>query len=92
MFLLGMGSTGNTVDSGAAASLRSSGNADGATAHVTLKVAMRYLLLLPDSRLAFVGLYQLNLQIPLGTPGGNTVVGVSQNGVARNTAILPIGY
>jgi adhesin/invasin len=38
----------------------------------------------------FVGLYQMNLQVPLSTPNGNVTLVVSQSGVASNSTILPV--
>jgi uncharacterized protein (TIGR03437 family) len=38
----------------------------------------------------FVGLYQINFQIPANTPDGDLNLVVYQAGVASNTAILPV--
>ena len=90
MFLLGMGSTGNSPASGTSSP---SDPPATPTALPTLTldgnpVPVAFAGLAPN----FVGLYQLNLQIPVGTPGGNLVLAVSQEGVAGNSAILPIAY
>jgi uncharacterized protein (TIGR03437 family) len=39
---------------------------------------------------ALVGLYQINLTVPPGTPSGSADVVVSANGVSSNTAKLPV--
>jgi uncharacterized protein (TIGR03437 family) len=38
----------------------------------------------------YVGLYQMNFQVPLGTPNGDTPLVVIQNGVAGNSTVLPV--
>ncbi len=38
----------------------------------------------------FVGLYQINFQVPTGAGSGELVVTVSQNGVAANPTLLPV--
>lgn len=38
----------------------------------------------------FVGLYQVNFQVPTGASSGELVVTVSQNGVAANPTLLPV--
>lgn len=38
----------------------------------------------------FVGLYQMNFQVPASTGGGNVQLVVSQSGVASNLTILPV--
>ena len=90
MFLLGMGATDNPVTSGDS----SSGTVlSQPTALPTLTlnnnpVPIAFAGLTPG----LVGLYQINLQIPPDTPGGNLVLSVSQDGVAGNSAILPIAF
>jgi uncharacterized protein (TIGR03437 family) len=39
---------------------------------------------------ALVGLYQINFTVPDSTPSGSASVVVSMNGVASNTAKLPV--
>lgn len=39
---------------------------------------------------ALVGLYQINFAVPMGTPSGSASVVVTSNGVASNTAKLPV--
>ena len=39
---------------------------------------------------ALVGLYQINFTVPSGTPSGSASVVVTSNGVASNTAKLPV--
>jgi uncharacterized protein (TIGR03437 family) len=39
----------------------------------------------------FVGLYQIDFQVPLGTHSGEVVVTVKQNGIAANPTLLPVG-
>ena len=38
----------------------------------------------------YVGLYQMNFQVPPGTPNGDAQLVVSQNGVSGNSTILPV--
>jgi uncharacterized protein (TIGR03437 family) len=38
----------------------------------------------------FVGLYQVNFQVPTGAHSGDDVVTVTQNGVAANPTLLPV--
>jgi uncharacterized protein (TIGR03437 family) len=38
----------------------------------------------------FVGLYQINFQVPLNTPNGNIILAVSQSGAASNSTVLPV--
>ncbi len=38
----------------------------------------------------FVGLYQVNFQVPVGASSGECEVEVTQNGVAANPTLLPI--
>jgi uncharacterized protein (TIGR03437 family) len=38
----------------------------------------------------FVGLYQMNFQVPPGTPNGNPPLLVSQSGVVSNSTTLPV--
>jgi uncharacterized protein (TIGR03437 family) len=39
----------------------------------------------------FVGLYQIDFQVPPGAKSGEDVVTVTQNGVAANPTLLPVG-
>jgi uncharacterized protein (TIGR03437 family) len=38
----------------------------------------------------FVGLYQMNFQVPADTASGNVQLMVSQSGVASNLTVLPV--
>jgi len=38
----------------------------------------------------FVGLYQINFQVPTGAASGNETVVVTQNGVSANSTTLPV--
>jgi uncharacterized protein (TIGR03437 family) len=38
----------------------------------------------------FVGLYQINFQVPTGVTSGELEVDVTQNGVAANPTLLPV--
>ncbi len=90
MFLLGMGQTDNPVTSG---NVSPSNPLARPTAAPTLTLNGNTLpLVFAGLTPGFVGLYQINLQIPPGTPGGNTVLTVSQDGWVSNTTILPIAY
>jgi uncharacterized protein (TIGR03437 family) len=90
MFLLGMGATDNPAPSGTA----SPGNPlarPTAVPTLTLggvNVPIAFAGLTPG----YVGLYQINLQVPLVTLDGNLVLTVSQDGVVSNSTILPVRY
>lgn len=90
LFLLGMGGTDNTVASGKA----SPGTPLSRPTQIpTLTLAgnpvpVAFAGLSPG----FVGLYQINLQIPQSLPGGNVALTVTQNNNVSNTTILPIAY
>jgi uncharacterized protein (TIGR03437 family) len=90
LFLLGMGQTTNPVASGESTS-GTVLSQDTVPPTLTLggnPVPVAFAGLAPG----FVGLYQINVQIPADTPGGNLSVSVSQNGVTGNSAILPVAY
>jgi uncharacterized protein (TIGR03437 family) len=89
LFLLGMGDTTDPVGSGNT----STGGSSVPTVAPTLtfngnQVPVAFTGLAPG----FVGLYQMNVQIPANLPGGNVVVSVSQGDASGNSAILPIAY
>jgi uncharacterized protein (TIGR03437 family) len=89
MYLVGMGETSIPVASGA-------GSPSGSDLPVNTPVLtfggnpvpFAFAGLTPTA----VGLYQINVQIPQDSPGGNVALVVSQNGMPSNTAILPIAY
>jgi len=90
MFLLGMGQTDNPVATGAGAPSSPLSRPLAAPA-MTLggkPVTITFAGLSPG----FAGLYQINLQVPPGTGGGNLALTVFQNGVASNSTILPVAY
>lgn len=88
MYLVGMGATNPPVASGAA-------SPSSPPASVTLQptvtvgsqtATVEFAGLTPG----FVGLYQVNFQVPAGLQAGELEVAVSQNGVAANPTILPV--
>jgi uncharacterized protein (TIGR03437 family) len=88
IYLVGLGATDQPVATGAAAP----GNTlvhPLAVPTLTLNgnpVPVAFAGLTP----LFVGLYQMNFQIPANTPNGDLNLVVSQAGVASNMAILPV--
>jgi uncharacterized protein (TIGR03437 family) len=90
MFLLGLGVTDAAGTTGDSASLTVLSRAIVRTS-ITMNntpVPVAFAGLTPG----FVGLYQVNLQIPDTQPGGNVVVSVSQGDATGNSGILPIAY
>lgn len=88
MFLLGMGATDNPITTGNAAPT-SPLNRPLSTPTLTLAgkpVPVAFAGMTPG----FVGLYQINLQIPDVELDGNLVLTVSQNGDTSNSTILPV--
>jgi uncharacterized protein (TIGR03437 family) len=90
LFLLGLGATDNPVTTG-----------DSPPATVLARAAVPPVITINNNPVpvafaglspGFVGLYQVNLQIPANQPGGNVVIGVSQGDTAGNSGILPIAY
>ena len=90
LFALGLGATDNPVATG-----------DGSSGTVLSRVTVQPTITMNSNPVpisfagltpGFVGLYQVNLQIPDNQPGGNVVVGVSQGDTAGNSGILPIAY
>jgi uncharacterized protein (TIGR03437 family) len=89
LFLLGMGQTDNAVPSGTT-------TPNSPLAHPTATPTLT-LGGVPVSNLqfaglapGFVGLYQINLQVPTVPVDGNLVLTVSQNGATSNTTVLPV--
>jgi uncharacterized protein (TIGR03437 family) len=86
IFAEGMGATAGFVQSGTVASgpdpvqIPPSVTINGEAAQIT------YAGLAPG----FIGLYQIDLQIPANAPAGALGIVVMQNGVASNSAILPV--
>ncbi len=89
MYLVGMGATNPSVASGASSpgppGLASVVNQPTVT--VGSEASSVYFAGLTP---AFVGLYQIDFQVPPGAPSGNLVVTVTQNGFAANPTMLPV--
>lgn len=88
MYLVGMGATNPPVASGAASP---SSPPAPVTSQPTVTVGsqpatVEFAGLTPG----FVGLYQINFQVPTGATSGELEVDVSQNGVAANPTLLPV--
>jgi uncharacterized protein (TIGR03437 family) len=89
MYLVGMGATNPGVASGAESpgppSLAS------AIAQPTVTVGSEpSTVLFAGLTPGFVGLYQIDFQVPTNAPSGQLVVTVAQNGVAANPTLLPV--
>ncbi len=88
IYLVGMGATNPPVASGAASpSLPPAAVTSQPTVTVGSQPAtVEFAGLTPG----FVGLYQINFQVPAGAASGSLQVDVSQNGVAANSTLLPV--
>jgi uncharacterized protein (TIGR03437 family) len=90
MYLVGMGGVNNAVPTGAATPLNPLSSVT-TTPVVTLggnQVPILFAGLTPES----VGLYQIDIQMPNVSSGGNLLLTVAQGGVVSNTTILPVQY
>jgi uncharacterized protein (TIGR03437 family) len=88
MYLVGLGATKPSVPSGAA-------TPDSPLSYVTLAPTVTVdsqpsTVLFAGLTPAFVGLYQIDFQVPAGAHSGEVVVTVTQNGVAANSTLLPV--
>lgn len=88
MYLVGMGATDPPVASGAASpsSPPASVTEQPAVTVDSEPATVEFAGLTPG----FVGLYQINFQVPEGAKSGELEVDVSQNGVAANPTLLPV--
>jgi large repetitive protein len=88
MYLVGMGATNPAVASGAETP---TAPLSYATAQPTVTVGSQTsTILFAGLTPGFVGLYQIDFQVPPGASSGNLVVTVTQNGVAANSTLLPV--
>ena len=88
MYLVGLGATKPSVASGAATP---NSPLSYATLAPTVTVdSLPSTILFAGLTPAFVGLYQIDFQVPAGAHSGDVVVTVSQNGVAANSTLLPV--
>ncbi len=88
MYLVGMGATNPSVASGApspSSPLAQVTNAPTVTVG-SQPATVSFAGLSPG----FVGLYQINFQVPTSAASGNLEVDVTQNGVAANPTLLPV--
>jgi uncharacterized protein (TIGR03437 family) len=90
MYLAGLGATNPSVASGYPAP-----SAPAALAAVTLTPTVTVDNLPSNVYFAglaptFVGLYQIDFQVPTGAKSGEDVVTVTQNGIAANPTLLPV--
>ena len=89
MYLVGMGATNPSVASGAqtpSSPLASVTNQPTVTVG-SQPATVAFAGLTPG----FVGLYQINFQVPASASSGEVEVDVSQNGVPANPTLLPVG-
>lgn len=87
-YLLGLGSTNSPIPDGAGAPFNPLA-VTAVTPTVTLNGTSASVLfagLTPG----LVGLYQVNFQIPPGTPNGNAIVVLTQGSFTSNSAIIPV--
>jgi uncharacterized protein (TIGR03437 family) len=88
MYLVGLGATDPSVASGTPSPSSTLAKVtDMPTVTVdALPASVAFAGLTPG----FVGLYQINFQVPTGAHSGEVVITVTQNGVAANPTLLPI--
>jgi uncharacterized protein (TIGR03437 family) len=91
IYLSGLGQTGVTVADGAAAPAPSNLQLLSPLIAPTLtlngtSIPIYFAGLSPG----YVGLYQMNFQVPAGTPNGDMQLVVTQGGTASNSTILPV--
>ncbi len=88
IYLVGMGATNPSVPSGFATPLTAQ---DSVTNPPTVTVASQPAnVVFAGLTPGFVGLYQVNFQVPAGLSSGEQEVDVTQNGVAANPTLLPV--
>jgi uncharacterized protein (TIGR03437 family) len=88
MYLVGLGATDPSVTSGTPSP---SATLARVTHPVTVTVdALPATVAFAGLTPGFVGLYQIDFQVPAGANSGNAQVTVTQNGIAANPTLLPI--
>jgi large repetitive protein len=88
MYLVGMGPTNPAVKSGAETP---TAPLSYVTEQPTVTVGSQTsTVLFAGLTPGFVGLYQIDFQVPTGASSGDLVVTVTQNGVAANSTLLPV--
>ena len=88
MYLVGLGATNPSVASGAATP---ASPLHPTTGPVTVKVGSQTATVaFAGLSPFFVGLYQINFQVPVGATSGELEVDVTQNSVAANPTLLPV--
>jgi uncharacterized protein (TIGR03437 family) len=91
MYLTGLGATKPSVKSGAAAPGPPSTLATVTMVPTVTVDSLPSTVYFAGLAPGFVGLYQIDFQVPTGAKSGDDVVTVTQNGIAANSTLLPVG-
>jgi uncharacterized protein (TIGR03437 family) len=89
MYLVGMGAVNPTVPSGAVTPVSPLSNV--VLQPVVTVGGNASTVLFAGLTPGFVGLYQIDFQVPANAAAGELTVNVTQNGVAANPTLLPVG-
>jgi uncharacterized protein (TIGR03437 family) len=91
MYLVGLGATDPAVASGAPAPAAPATLASVTVTPIVTVDSQPSNVLFAGLTPGFVGLYQIDFQVPAGAHSGEVVITVTQNGVAANPTLLPVG-
>jgi uncharacterized protein (TIGR03437 family) len=90
MYLAGLGATKPSVPSGTAAPGPPSTLASVTVTPIVTVDSQPSTVYFAGLTPTFVGLYQIDFQVPPGASSGEDVVTVTQNGIAANSTLLPV--